>query len=184
MNTKLDMEVNSFNEENLVVTIFYEIGKYHKDHTISVWQTWVSLGPGLGSWQLCCDCLWMYHYIRLLTANDRSVFAAFCHLPCWCPGLHLHLGSLSLSNHGHSLLTGLCVLPLNRMYILHLFTFLVINFLTFFCHILSFTLFWLLFDYLFMWYWFCVTFNKGTRKTNVFSHGRWKFLFIIGNWNS
>lgn len=39
MNTKLDMEVNSFNEENLVVTIFYEIGKYHKDHTISVWQT-------------------------------------------------------------------------------------------------------------------------------------------------
>lgn len=34
MNIKLDMEVNSFNEENLV-TIFYEIGKYHKDHTPS-----------------------------------------------------------------------------------------------------------------------------------------------------
>lgn len=103
----------------------------------SMWQTWVSLAPGLGSQQLCSDWLRMHHCICLLTVNDQNVFATFCPLSCWYPGLNLSLVSLK------SLACLLCVSQLTRMYRLCLVTFLVINFLTFFCN----NLFLILFGY-------------------------------------
>lgn len=100
----------------------------------------------------------------LSTIKDQTTFATSLHLCYWCPAPDLHSPCLSWVTGLARWLIGLWVSPLTGMYILCLWTSVVINFLIFIYNILSYiilVIFWLPFHMTMVLHYFLQRHRKG-----------------------
>lgn len=117
INTKLGITLNIYLNKENITTNFYEIGKYYKHHKIRLYEANLNQS-GSRAWLLTA-VLWLpqnasFIYVcwLLKTKTHLQLLATFA------ASALVQTSIVSLLDHGNTLLTGLCILPLNRIHVL------------------------------------------------------------------